>query len=69
MRKREQQIVGRHLTALGTRRSKEISDELNLQAFNLCGVLFKLAVINAQPQQTLGFHQEIVGASGFGTGK
>mmetsp|Transcript_28896 Transcript_28896/g.46667 ORF Transcript_28896/g.46667 Transcript_28896/m.46667 type:complete len:238 (+) Transcript_28896:128-841(+) len=59
---RVQQIVGRHLTGLGPRRSKEISDELNLQAFNLCGVLFKMAIINTQPQQAFGLHQEIVGA-------
>ena len=60
----KQQIVGRHLTGLGPRRSKEISDELNLQAFNLCGVLFKMAIINTQPQQAFGLHQEIVGALG-----
>ena len=63
MRSSKQQIVGRQFTALGTRRSKEISDELNLQAFDLRGVLFQMAIINTQPQQALGFHQEIVGAS------
>jgi len=62
--KSEQQIVRGSFTALGTHCSQQISHKFNLHTFHLSGDFgSNLTIINAEPQELFGLHQEVAGIS------